>query len=124
MADWPYNTAAWRRLRLAKLMVRPLCEPCELVGRLVAANTVDHVSSIASGGEPFPGLDGLMSMCASCHGVKTRAVDQSGGKGIRFKGARADGLPVDRAHPFWSGYTPSEDDAAPAQDRCQTSEFS
>lgn len=117
MAEWPYNTAAWKALRQAKLQEQPLCEPCKMVGRLKPANTVDHVKSIASGGDPFPPLSGLMAMCPSCHGVKTRAVDSVDGKGVRFKGTRADGLPVDPSHPFFGGDTPSKDEELGSVDR-------
>lgn len=122
MADWPYNTAAWRLLRKSKLAERPLCEPCERRGKIVAASTVDHIRSIASGGEPFPPLAGLMSMCHACHNTKTNAVDRAGGKGVKFKGCDVNGLPIDEAHPFFAeGYTPSKDEDAPPTDRSPTS---
>lgn len=50
MADWPYNTAAWQRLRRLKLSETPLCETCARRGRHVIAEHVDHVVSIAGGG--------------------------------------------------------------------------
>ncbi|WP_020187876.1 HNH endonuclease signature motif containing protein [Methylopila sp. 73B] len=103
MADWPYSTSTWQRLRTAKLHAAPMCHPCSLLGRVAVANTVDHIVAIASGGEPFPSLDGLMSMCADCHRTKTNAVDRAGGKGVRFKGSSKDGLPIDPSHPFFSG---------------------
>ncbi|WP_237152395.1 HNH endonuclease [Oryzibacter oryziterrae] len=108
MADWPYSTAAWQRLRQAKLAAVPLCEPCERLGRVTPAQHVDHVKAINAGGDPFPPLEGLMSMCPGCHSVKTNAVDRKGGSGIRFKGVGLDGLPIDPDHPFVAeGYTPS-----------------
>lgn len=114
MADWPYSTAQWRRLRALKLSTSPLCEPCSMRGDLVPGHHVDHVVSIASGGDPFPPLDGLMSMCPRCHSEKTAAVDRAGGKGVRFKGVGADGFPVDPSHPFFSGGdTPSTDGKPP-----------
>lgn len=103
MAEWPYSTNQWQRLREAKLAADPLCHPCSLFGRIVPADTVDHVVAIAAGGEPFPPLDGLMSMCGNCHRTKTNAVDRAGGKGIRFKGTSADGMPIDPSHPFFAG---------------------
>ena len=109
MADWPYSTAAWQRLRTAKLAASPLCEPCSKLGRVVPAHHVDHIVAIAAGGDAFPSLDGLMSMCQPCHSIKTAAVDRKGGSGIRFKGVGLDGLPVDPDHPFVAeGYTPSD----------------
>lgn len=105
MAEWPYNTAAWRRLRAAKLAASPVCEVCARRDRVELANTVDHITSIASGGEPFPPLEDLMSMCSSCHAVKTNALDNPRAAGtqppIAFKGADLNGLPIDHAHPFW-----------------------
>lgn len=101
MAKYPYNTAAWRTLRRAKLDASPCCEPCKRRGALVRANTVDHIVSIARGGAPFPPLGGLMSMCASCHGTKMRAIDRPGGSGIAFKGCDASGNPIDPHDPWW-----------------------
>ena len=107
MAKWPYNTTAWKRLRRAKLAVQPLCEPCMMRGKLVDARAVDHIIAIAQGGEPFPGVDGLMSMCLSCHAVKTNARDNpnafGGGGKVAFKGCGTDGTPIDPSHPFNGG---------------------
>jgi 5-methylcytosine-specific restriction protein A len=41
MADWPYNTANWQRLRKLHLSAFPLYEGC-LPHRITTANTVDH----------------------------------------------------------------------------------
>lgn len=97
MADWPYSSAKWQRLRKRKLSVDPLCYPCELRGRVVAATTVDHVIAVSSGGPVFPALDGLMSMCARCHNEKTNAMDRPdrGARGRRFKGFDVHGNPID-----------------------------
>jgi len=118
MAKWPYNTSTWGNLREAKLRASPVCEPCRRRGQIVRANTVDHVRSIARGGHPFPPLSGLMSMCSSCHSVKTAAVDRKGGTGVAFKGTDVTGLPVDPMHPFYGGGdTPSKDEQLKAPDR-------
>lgn len=117
MANWPYSTAQWKRLRLAKLRQSPFCEPCMKRGKRVTGAHVDHITSIASGGLAFPPLDGLMTMCHSCHSIKTAAVDRPGGKGVRFKGAGLDGLPVDPSHSFFGGNTPSEDEEQGDGDR-------
>ncbi|WP_414600418.1 HNH endonuclease [Brucella pseudogrignonensis] len=97
MADWPYNTAAWQRLRTAKLREKPLCQPCEARGQITTANTVDHIVAIASGGDAFPALSGLMSMCARCHNEKTSAFDRGTPKPFarRVKGIDLHGNPVD-----------------------------
>jgi 5-methylcytosine-specific restriction endonuclease McrA len=97
MAGWPYTTAAWRRLRAAKLAAEPLCHPCKLRGRTVLAKAVDHIVAIAKGGPAFPPLDGLMSMCLSCHSYKTNVADRpdrAGKLGSAFKGCAVDGSPI------------------------------
>ena len=97
MADWPYSTAAWRKLRLAKLASEPLCQPCKARDVLTSANTVDHIKPIADGGDPFPPLAGLMSMCGRCHNEKTAANDRGSVKPFarKIKGVDANGNPVD-----------------------------
>ena len=94
VADWPYNTAAWKRLRLAKLAASPLCAHCAGMGRTVPGVHVDHVVPINAGGPAFPALDGLQSLCAPCHSRKTRG-EQTG----RLSGGcDADGVPTDGRH--------------------------
>lgn len=97
MAKWPYNTETWRRLRKAKLARDPLCHGCMLRGCMVTARAVDHVRAISDGGDPFPDLDGLMSLCERCHNEKTNALDRHDrrGSGRRFKGFDAQGNPID-----------------------------
>src|SRR5262245_61073840 len=113
-----YNSDTWKRLRRYKLWLSPLCEPCKRRGRAVSATVVDHIHAISDGGPAFPGLDGLMSMCAPCHNTKTNALEREGGKGVAFKGCDVDGLPIDAAHPFYQdqGITPSKDGNLSAED--------
>ncbi|MEO1191466.1 MAG: HNH endonuclease signature motif containing protein [Pseudomonadota bacterium] len=84
--------------------MNPLCEVCDKRGLPVAASHVDHKVAISKGGDPFPPLDALMSMCPSCHSIKTSAIDRSdrssGSAGVAFKGCGLDGLPLDPSHPF------------------------
>ncbi|WP_082635044.1 HNH endonuclease [Sphingobium baderi] len=103
MANWPYNTTTWKRLRAAHLSLHPQCEGCEAMGRLTLANTVDHRVAISDGGHPFPGHDGLASYCAPCHGAKTARGSEAGAiKSTKpRKGCNPDGSPLDPAHP-WS----------------------
>lgn len=97
MARWPYLTSRWKKLRLAKLSINPVCEICERLGRVELAHAVDHCVAISAGGPAFPELTGLMSLCESHHNEKTAAFDRQGGNvtGRRFKGCDADGNPVD-----------------------------
>lgn len=103
MADWPYNTTRWQRLRKRKLQRDPLCEDCKAIGTLRPANTVDHRHAISDGGAPFPPLDDLSSKCPPCHSAKTARGVEAGA--VRTskprKGCDADGNPLDAAHP-WS----------------------
>lgn len=97
MAAWPYNTKAWRDLRRAKLIDQPLCEACLRREIVEPADTVDHIVAIEKGGDPFPPLDQLMSMCARCHNEKTNAIDHPAASGFRraLKGFDVDGNPID-----------------------------
>lgn len=103
MADWPYNTARWQRLRTAKLDADPFCEGCAAMGNPhVIANTVDHRTPIRDGGSAFPGLNGLASYCPPCHGAKTARGSEAGAvkSSKPRRGCDADGNPLDPAHPW------------------------
>lgn len=106
MADWPYNTQAWQRLRRAKLMDKPLCEECEAGGRLVPATVVDHVVPVSKGGAPFPAIEDLTSLCQPCHSRKTAQEDRLGAASTTRRRGRgvdpATGKPLDRQH-WWNG---------------------
>ena len=104
MADWPYNLAAWKRLRRAKLAKDPLCQYCP-PGRIRPANEVDHFTSIADEGDPWS-WDNLASACRPCHSRKTAVFDRSFGRApaetVRQRGVDPDtGLPLDQAH-WWN----------------------
>ena len=99
MADWPYNTAAWQRLRKAKLSAHPMCEHHARQARVVPATNVDHVVPVKQGGEPFPPLEGLQSLCHSCHSIKTNTQDH----GLPLKGCDANGEPLDPDDPWHRG---------------------
>lgn len=102
MADYPYNTARWQRLRAAHLRMSPLCIGCDAMGRVVVANTVDHVVPISAGGPAFPSHDGLASYCAACHSAKTARGDEAGAVKTTKprKGCDANGNPLDPRHPW------------------------
>jgi 5-methylcytosine-specific restriction protein A len=101
MADWPYNTSAWQRLRQAHLAAFPFCEGCP-TGSYTLANTVDHRLPISAGGDPFPAHEGLASYCATCHSAKTaRGVEAGAVRSAKpRKGCDVDGSPLDRRHPW------------------------
>ena len=67
-----YNTARWKRLRLAQLAMQPLCEICLSKGDANVATVCDHI-------EPHRGdvakfwAGPFQSLCSSCHdGEKQR----------------------------------------------------
>lgn len=101
MAQWPYSTARWQRLRKAHLSLEPLCRAC--APRLVLADTVDHVVAISDGGPAFPGHDGLTSYCTACHSAKTARGAEAGAARTNKprRGCDAAGNPLDPAH-NWS----------------------
>ncbi|WP_179955998.1 HNH endonuclease [Pannonibacter tanglangensis] len=105
MPGWPYNTRAWKRLRLVKLSASPVCEVCARRGVVEAARVVDHNTAINAGGDPFPPLDGLTAMCVPCHNSKTAAVDRKTALPFarRIKGFDADGNPLDDTDEWHTG---------------------
>lgn len=102
MADWPYNTSAWQRLRAAHLAMFPVCEDCEAIGRIRPAKAVDHRVAISAGGDAFPTHDGLASLCWPCHSAKTARGPEAGRikTSKPRKGCNPDGTPLDRRHPW------------------------
>lgn len=116
MAKYPYNTTNWQKLRALKLCAQPLCENCEEAGFLVLATVVDHRLAISAGGEPFPPLEGLASLCPRCHNAKTARGPEAGR--IRTskprKGCTPDGMPIDKWHP-WVDKSPLAGSAALAK---------
>lgn len=104
MADWPYSTANWQRLRKLKLATSPWCEGCRAMGKpYVLANTVDHIVPMPDG-PAFPALDGLRAYCAPCHSAKTARGPEAGA--VRSskprRGCDDAGNPLDAAHPWKS----------------------
>lgn len=102
MADWPYSTRTWARLRTAHLSIEPLCRSCKAMGKITLANTVDHVHPISEGGHPFPDHDGLASYCPACHSSKTaRGAEAGAARSTKpRRGCKPDGTPLDPAHPW------------------------
>jgi 5-methylcytosine-specific restriction endonuclease McrA len=99
MSTWPYSTQRWQRLRRQKLRTNRLCEACLQIGHIEVATTVDHRVPIKSGGNPYPPLDQLASLCTPCHNQKTRH-EQLGEDYLR-KGCDVFGNPLDPNHPWY-----------------------
>lgn len=79
--------ATWRRLRLVKLAMNPLCEECLLHGQTVAAREVDHIMPLADGGTNE--VVNLRSLCKPCHSRKTAAQSNGRGRGGKSLGPGA-----------------------------------
>jgi 5-methylcytosine-specific restriction enzyme A len=99
MATLPYTTQRWQRLRRHKLQEHPLCQACLQVGRIKPATVVDHRTPIKQGGDPFPALEQLASLCEGCHNGKTRA--EQLGKNYFRTGCDVFGYPLDPNHPWY-----------------------
>ena len=70
-----YQSAKWKKLRLAKLMKDPLCEHCLKEGQTKLAIDVHHRDSFMN----YSGLmrltkaydiDNLVSLCKECHALE------------------------------------------------------
>ena len=61
--------ARWRKIRSIQLSEFPLCHDCIESGRVTAAKEVHHIVAKRNGGTDAPG--NLMSLCKSCHSVRT-----------------------------------------------------
>jgi 5-methylcytosine-specific restriction enzyme A len=85
-----------------KLRNHPLCEACLQMGQIEPASAVDHRVRIKGGGDPYPALDRLASLCARHHNAKTRA-EQMGEENYMLKGCDAFGYPLDPRHPWYRG---------------------
>lgn len=69
-----YNTALWRKMRLAKQMQNPLCEVCEMQGKTVLAEDIHHLISFSkyTGAERDAiayDSNNLISLCKQCHNL-------------------------------------------------------
>jgi 5-methylcytosine-specific restriction enzyme A len=65
-----YNSTAWRRFRRVFLADHPLCVECGALGRVTAANVVDHVVAIRDGGAIWDEAN-LQPLCATHHDAKS-----------------------------------------------------
>lgn len=73
-----YNSARWRRLRLAKLEQDPLCSVCSAAGRVVLASDVDHLEAHTGPDDGrFWNWNNLDSKCHACHSRKTAMHDST-----------------------------------------------
>ena len=60
----------WMEMRSLLLARQPLCVSCLGVGRVTAAQEVDHIVPLSQGGTDAP--ENLQPLCKPCHEEKTR----------------------------------------------------
>ena len=65
-SDGPYNSTAWRKLRLQLLRAQPVCVLCRRAPSVVA----DHIKPVRLGGE-FWDINNLQGLCTPCHNSKS-----------------------------------------------------
>jgi len=74
----------WQRARLAYLFKHPLCRRCQELGKVTAANVVDHIVDHRGDQKLFWDSEGnWQPLCAPCHSAKTAA---DGGVGAARRG--------------------------------------
>jgi 5-methylcytosine-specific restriction protein A len=102
MAEWPYSTGRWQRLRALKLARDPLCEDCRKIGRIDRGGMRRSPACDQRGRRGFPPLDELSSKCWPCHSRKTaRGAEAGAARSDKpMKGCAADGSPLDASHPW------------------------
>jgi len=62
---------AWKRIRDRYIAAHPLCEQCDVAGRIVPAQEVHHIIPLSEGGTHA--ADNLMALCTPCHSGFTLA---------------------------------------------------
>lgn len=67
-----YNTRQWLTLRQIQLSKNPLCKGCEAEGRVVPANTVDHVFPWAQISKEAFFINRFQCLCRDHHSEKTQ----------------------------------------------------
>ena len=69
--DREYKTATWATIRARELTRQPLCQCCQLAGRVTLAQHVDHVTPWKRIGAHAFTIGPFQSLCGPCHSVKT-----------------------------------------------------
>lgn len=72
-----YNSAVWKRMRVAQLSKQPLCQACLADRKLSLATDVDHVFPWTAYGTHAFTTNIFQSLCREHHSVKT-SLEQTG----------------------------------------------
>lgn len=90
-----YKTVRWIRMRVRKLKLNPLCEPCMEAGRCSLATVVDHKVAHKGDRALFFDETNLESQCSTCHDRHKQREEINGFHGR----VDDDGWPADPRHP-------------------------
>jgi 5-methylcytosine-specific restriction enzyme A len=101
MSKWPYNTQRWLRVRKRQLARELLCRACYADGYVVVAAEVDHITTIANGGQVWSPSN-LQSLYSMHHSFKTNNYDAKGKDWSTYavRGCNPDGSKRDPNHPW------------------------
>jgi len=75
-----YQSSRWKRRRRLLLKNSPFCVECLKNGRLTFASIIDHIKPHRGDWALFLAADNLQTLCAACHGKKSRLEKLDGGK--------------------------------------------
>ena len=62
-----YQTAQWARTRMRTLSQSPICQACQLAGKVTAATEVDHLFAWQVIGDDAFYANVFQSLCKNCH---------------------------------------------------------
>ena len=67
-----YNTPLWKNMRLKQVQEQPLCQVCEIEGKITLAEDVHHLISFVGKNEMEKqqlafNPDNIVSVCRKCH---------------------------------------------------------
>lgn len=96
MANWPYSTQRWQRLRLVQLAANACCAYCERRGIVTPATLVDHIVRVVDDPDRIFDQDNLQSLCVPCHNSEKRREESDARRksgGDQSRGCGVDGIP-------------------------------
>jgi hypothetical protein len=106
-----YGSGRWRKRAKLQLQREPWCRSCLARGEPVPAQVADHIHP--HGGDVNQFWCGpLQSLCRPCHDSGKKFEENHGFDNT----IGADGMPIDRRHPFYIGTVPKEPPHAPDLD--------
>lgn len=94
-----YKSRRWQALRDEQLAREPFCQCPHHVGKQVYAEVVDHKIPHRGDSSLFFDAGNLQSMAKECHDSRKQS-QEKGGAGF-LAGCDANGLPLDKSHPFY-----------------------